>query len=144
MLNSLLPQDIPLCHKLHYLQMTTEKLAKGFETPHGGVEYKHTHDAFKRFVQTAKLRSEIQVAYGFDRSSQGKQNFAAITKSLESIAKAIEDLSPEGDPHPNPEYPWFANQQVYSPLDYPFEELNLSSPRMIKLLNFLKACFSII
>jgi hypothetical protein len=139
MLASLLPQNVPLCHKLHYLQMTTEKLAKGFLTPPAGAEYAHTHDAFLRFVRVAQLRPEIQVACGF----KDRKQFSAFIRSLLPVVAAIEDLSPDGAVHPNPEYPWFANQQVHSPLDHPFHELNPSSPRMIKLLQFINACFSI-
>lgn len=29
--------DVPLCQKLHYLQMTTEKMSKGFLTPVGVI-----------------------------------------------------------------------------------------------------------
>lgn len=44
-------ENSPLCHRLHYLQMTTEKLAKGLLTPVGGVRYAKTHDAFLTFVR---------------------------------------------------------------------------------------------
>jgi len=120
--------------------MTTEKLAKGFLTPPGGSEYAHTHNAFLKFVRVAQLQPEIRAACGF---KDGRQ-FRAFIDSLLPVVAAIEDLSPEGDVHPNPEYPWFANLQVHSPLDHPFLELNPSSPRMIKLLQFINACFSIL
>jgi len=43
-----------LCQCLHYLQMTTEKLAKGFLTPPNGPRPPAVHHAFTRFVQTAR------------------------------------------------------------------------------------------
>ncbi len=37
MLQTLSRQQAPPCHQLHYLQMSTEKLAKGFSTPPMGL-----------------------------------------------------------------------------------------------------------
>ena len=132
-------EEIALCQKLHYLQMTTEKLAKGFLTPPNGPQYPKTHDAFVRFVRIARGRPEIRQACRFQQASQ----YFAYIDSLEPIAAAIESLSPEGDDHPNPEYPWIAGSQVYSPLDHTFPDLRLANPRMIKMLEFIEACFSI-
>ena len=62
-------QDAPLCHRLHYLQMATEKLAKGFLTPPGGARYGKTHDAFVRFLRVAKGRPEFQAVSQFRSSN---------------------------------------------------------------------------
>ena len=136
---SLIRNQAPLCQSLHYLQMATEKMAKGFLTRPGGSRYGRTHDAFVRFMRAARTRPEFQAASGFTRSSQ----FIAYVDSLLDIAQRIEDLSPEGIDHPNPEYPWETNGMIVIPLEYPFAELTLDGPKMVKLLQFIDDCFAI-
>ena len=63
-------EDVPLCHKLHYLQMTTEKMAKGFLTPKGAGEYKRSHNAFGAFVRQSKMNSTLFKLYGFSSFAQ--------------------------------------------------------------------------
>ncbi len=133
---------IPLCHSLHYLQMTTEKLAKGFRTPPGGGPHEKTHNAFLRYVVSgAESNLRLKAACGFTDTSQYKE----YLRSLRGLAQSIEDLSPEGEDHPNPEYPWEANGTILVPLTYPFLELNLrqQSAQMIRMLKFIQTCFAV-
>ena len=59
MLLKLNQEEAPLCHRLHYLQMTTEKMAKGFLTPKGGARYPKTHNALVvNFVKLAEKRPD--------------------------------------------------------------------------------------
>jgi hypothetical protein len=58
-------QGAPLCHRLHYLQMATEKLAKGFQSdPATNNRPIRSHAAFVRFMQLAKSRPELRSRYG--------------------------------------------------------------------------------
>ena len=138
---SLLRANAPLCHCLHYLQMTTEKMAKGFLTRPGGTRYPNTHDAFVQFLQGARYRPEIQRACGFTQ----QRPFIAYLNSLTDFAQAVEDLSPEGGDHPNPEYPWEQNGLILSPLTHPFLDLDLrqQTPKMAKFLKFIADCFTV-
>ena len=129
----------PLCHRLHYLQMTTEKLAKGFLTQPGGVRYGKTHDAFVKFMRVAKGRPEFQSAAGFEQSSR----FVAFVEGLLGTAQEVENLSPDGGDHPNPEYPWEVGGTIYLPTEYPFPGLVLTNPKMIKLIQFVDDCLKI-
>ena len=138
-MSSLIRNQAALCHSLHYLQMATEKMAKGFLTRPGGTRYGRTHDAFVRFMRASKTRPEFQAASRFTRSSQ----FIAYVDSLLDIAQRIEDLSPDGEDHPNPEYPWETNGMIMIPLEYPFMELALDGPKMVKLLQFIDDCFTV-
>jgi hypothetical protein len=128
----------PFCHQLHYLQMTTEKLAKGFLTSPGGPRYPKVHKAFVRFVIIAQSRFEFRRASRFKDTSQ----FRAYMDSLRHKAQQIEDLSPEGEEHPNPEYPWEIRGVIQTPLIYPFPDLNLKNPQMMKLLQFIEDCLA--
>lgn len=142
LLKLLADENVPLCQNLHYLQMTTEKLAKGFLIPPGGSRYPKTHDAFGRFVKRfAKLNPDLQRACGFTNVRQ----YTMYLEGLRDLAQKVEDLSPEGDDHPNPEYPWEQNGVIIVPITYPFPGLDLrqQSPKMAKLLKFIAACFTV-
>lgn len=135
----LIRDQAPVCHSLHYLQMATEKLAKGFLTPPGGARYARTHDALIKFMRLSKTRPEFQAACRFNQSSQ----FSAYVDSLLSMAQQVENLSPEGEDHPNPEYPWEIKSVIVIPMEYNFKDLALDNPKMIKLLQFVDDCFKI-
>ena len=132
--------NVLLCQKLHYFQMTTEKMAKGFLTPTGSAKYSNTHDAFELFVRTAKVRANLQQICGFPRTPV----FANYLDGLRSIALAIENLSPEGEPHPNPEYPWEVNGKIVTPLEYDFPGLKLTDLKIRRMLLFLGKCYELI
>lgn len=131
--------NVPLCQRLHYLQMATEKMAKGFLTPPGAGPYPKTHDAFVRFVRAARSRQYIRDACGFTRS----EAFSAYLDSLLPLAREIENLSPEGEEHPNPEYPWEVNGAIYSPLRHPFAALDFRNVGMTRMMQFIENCLSI-
>lgn len=136
-------RDTPLCHSLHYLQMTTEKMAKGFLTRPGGGPQR-THDVFVAFIQTsAPFDRDLQMTCGCVNINQ----YRAYLAGLHNLAKAIENLSPDGPDHPNPEYPWMFQGVIYVPDSYNFsgDELDLlrQSPRMVKMLKFIAACFEV-
>jgi len=139
-LQKLIQDGAPLCHQLHYFQMTTEKMAKGFLTPPGGPRYPKVHDAFVKFINVSKSRPEFRRASPFADSQQ----FARYVESLRHKAKEVEDLSPEGGDHPNPEYPWEVGGTIYTPLAYPFSSLDFGkNPQMMKLLKFVEDCLEI-
>lgn len=141
--------DIPFCHRLHYLQMATEKMAKGFLTPRNGPEYRHSHDALAYFVESASHPAQIsrhpQIAKGTTDKNK-KEAYKQYRKGLSGLALKLENLSPEGGHHPNPEYPWMDNAgQIQSPLSHPFPEFDpRTNPKMERLLTFVRICFAII
>jgi hypothetical protein len=56
--------DVPLCHSLHYLQMTLEKLAKGMRAQPGSLaEPPHTHAGATKLVQMVKHASPISAEF---------------------------------------------------------------------------------
>ncbi|MBC7529793.1 MAG: hypothetical protein H7308_19870 [Chthonomonadaceae bacterium] len=118
--------DVPLCQKLHYLQMTTEKMSKSFLTPVGGDQHKQTHDALVRFLQSAKTRSDLRRECNF--ATAPTFVFVAYIQALSPTAQAIENLSPEGASHPNPEYPWKTGGKIITPFEHDFSDLKLSNP----------------
>ena len=133
-------EDVPLCQKLHYLQMTTEKMSKGFLTQPGGGKYSNTHKAFVDFVNTAAKNKSLRRICHFDQEAE----FKAYIRKTCSKAKLVEDLSPEGAPHPNPEYPWEINGRILTPVEHDFPNLKLSDNKMQEMLVFLESCFALI
>ena len=63
--------------------------------------------------------------------------------SLLDTAQNVENLSPDGGDHPNPEYPWEVKGIILLPTEYAFIGLELESPKMVKLLEFIADCFAL-
>jgi hypothetical protein len=115
--------SVPICHRLHYLQMACEKLAKAFSRKKNTHPPKR-HTALVSFLQHSKQRN-IYEALGYANNPLA---YSAYIDSLMDIALKIENLAPAGggkDGKVNPEYPWkdaVGNIQV--PVDYPYVEFS--------------------
>jgi hypothetical protein len=112
----------PLCHRLHYLQMASEKLAKSFLCHKRHKPYRKTHYALARFLKSTKRHPAIPRLLGYGNYHLA---YAAYIDSLLNVAERFENLAPVGGNYDklNPEYPWqdgFGKIQV--PVDYPFTE----------------------
>ena len=130
----------PFCQRLHYLQMATEKLAKGFATEPGGPSQPKVHRGYVQFLQQIKRRSELQ----FLCQCSARQ----ITPYIDGLlpyARLVEDLAPaNANNGPNPEYPWQDQSGVMAPADYAFSNLEFNVRGMLNMLKFLERCFQII
>lgn len=120
-------------HRLHYLQMVTEKLAKGFQADVSDPEPPPTsHHALVRLLQTLKGRRELRQQLGFDDAAVFKQ----YIDSLLDLADRVERLAPSaaGLTQPNPEYPWKNPKSgvVSAPIDFDFAFFDPRDPKMIK------------
>ena len=59
------------------------------------------------------------------------------------IAQQVEDLSPDGGDHPNPEYPWESDGLIVLPTEHPLAGLDMQCPKMIKLIQLVDDCLKI-
>jgi len=126
--------DVPLCHRLHYLQMASEKLAKSFLSKGSRKPYKKTHIAFVRFLKISKRYKPIQRELGYAKNLPA---YCAYIDSLLGPAQLIEDLAPVGGDHDkvNPEYPWKdATGVIRVPVDYAFREFSAEDIANIQTL----------
>jgi hypothetical protein len=125
---------VATCHRLHYLQMVTEKLSKAVLTSAGSATpARTTHAAFVRMLQVIKGRREIREQLGFTDAAI----FRNYVDSLLDLAGKIQQLSPDqaGLAQPNPEYPWEdpTTHQVQALVEHDFPEFDPSDLRMLKI-----------
>lgn len=138
---------ISMAHRLHYLQMVTEKLAKGLlasaSPPSEGNHPPKTHVRFVRLLQVIKSRPDIRQILGFEN----RERFAAYINSLLPYAERVQRLAPSesGTAAPNPEYPWFDKEGgiVCVPAEHAFDLFDPKSPHMLKLEELVSALIQI-
>lgn len=114
---------IPICQQLHYLQMSTEKLAKALSCPAGNKPPKTTHAALGRFLRISKGWPELRrsLGYGSDYNA-----FVSYIDSVLPLAEKIEALAPVGNrlDMPNAEYPWINTEnKIIAPVEYRFKDI---------------------
>jgi hypothetical protein len=127
------------CHQLHYLQMTTEKLAKGFQCPIAGGPYHKTHVVFVDFLQRLKKQPSL---YYSRMQFKSMNQFTSHIQSLMPIAGLIENLVPGNYNKMNPEYPWSdLTNNVYCPVSYGFPEFRRRERQLLIIQNFLTNLF---
>ena len=133
-------ENAPLCPQLHYLQMATEKLAKGFSTPPGGPQPPKVHRAFVNFMRSVHGSRTLRQA-----CHCGPGQIEAYIDLLLPLARLIEDLAPaNASDGPKPEYPWQIPAGIIAPVHYPFTNLQFQNRNMLNMLKFLERCFQII
>lgn len=118
-------KDVAVCHRLHYLQMVCEKLAKAYrlrDTKSPVSELVSKHTGFEKFVGAffaVALRDEYQ---GKDAQLQGLIKRArALAREIEKLAPAIDRV----DAPENVEYPWERGDRVTAPCSYSFPSIEL-------------------
>lgn len=95
--------EIHPCHALHYLQMSTEMLAKAHIWKHGPPT-KLSHHAFVPFLRALMTNRSARQQLGYDGQNEQWRNL--IRKSI-PLAQQVELLAPTlARDGPNPEYPW--------------------------------------
>ena len=135
----LLPLQVPECHKLHYLQMASEKLAKAImSASQRGHRQPNKHESLIRSFRLVGSYGPVRRALGYS----SKNDYASFIRSVTPVAQAIEDLYPKGIvDRPNPEYPWESNGRVICPIDYRFAHLDLLKGSNVKqFLWYLERC----
>lgn len=125
-------------HQLHYLQMMTEKLAKGLMAPRNNAPPVKTHAAFVRCLQHIKGRPDLRRRLGYRERSV----FRSFIDSLLPLASEIERLAPNfsGTTQPNPEYPWQpkVDDEVVCPASFSFPVFNPKQTHMIRLVRLVE------
>lgn len=132
--------EIEESHRLHYLQMMTEKLAKGYfaDLSPDSPPPKATHAALVNLLQMLKQLSHVRRRLGMEDAHR----FTAYIDSLLPLAGQIQSLAPAiaGTQAPNPEYPWYdkASKSVLTPCQYPFTQFSTCSRQMMRLTALIR------
>ena len=136
---TLTANQVAICHRLHYLQMASEKLAKAFMCQGSQKPEKLTHYVFVRFLQLTKSQRNVSRLLNKNHSV-----YCSYINSLLDVAKRVEDLAPAGGNFGklNPEYPWEdVSGTVQIPADYAFSEF--SQTDLAKLQTLISDLFRI-
>lgn len=107
-----------VCHRLHYLQMCTEKLAKVYFW-RNGIFPGFGHHKFEPLLRALESRPDFYTLFGY----RDLRRFSSQKTAILDLATKIQALAPaHGNNLQNPEYPWPPNMPTTSPLVHPFAE----------------------
>lgn len=126
-----LQRRLPACHRLHYLQMYLEKVAKAYAWP-TDAKCREQTSLGSGHSYVAKLVPRIFME-GF-RRQEGRNPSGSLQKRIRELCREIDLLQPaadDGGKRPdNCEYPWnvcdnLGNaSDVESPTEFPFQILD--------------------
>src|SRR5690606_17241505 len=87
-------QGIPLCHVLHYLQMSLEKFSKGLMTRPGSMdEPAHSHEGATKLVQFLNRKSELTNSFHKNLGMGDAQRRAYLNGLLPEV-QFLERIAP--------------------------------------------------
>jgi hypothetical protein len=115
-------QAIPACHRLHYLQMTCEKVAKAYrlrDTKADVDRLATSHVGFEKFVGAFGVTLK-------DEYAGREEQLARLIRSWRKYAREVEKLAPATNRATTPEnaeYPWETADAVIPPCQYGFPAL---------------------
>jgi len=135
-----LPAEVEDCHKLHYLQMAGEKIAKAYrlrDTQVGLEDAMKSHVAFSQFASSMLTMSRGRERY------RGKDAWLQQTvRRVRGLAREIEKLAPSVDRQQSPanaEYPWAEGESIIAPCRYAFPAAAaLREPGGVEFLRLLQ------
>jgi hypothetical protein len=108
---------LPVCHAIHYLQMTTEMLGKAHAW--GSGPNPGTHRAIVRFLRSLSTNRAAQRHLGYEGKNEA---WSSRIRASIPFAQRVEDLAPAlAQDGPNPEYPWPRANPHTAPAEHPFE-----------------------
>ena len=118
--------DLPFCHRLHYLQMACEKIAKAYRARDTEIAIENLtahHVWFEKFVTAYFLSPKVKKAFAGQDARRDR-----VARDTRRIAGQVEKLAPAVDPVASPsnaEYPWMDGDRIVVPCDHDFPNLTL-------------------
>jgi hypothetical protein len=135
----MLAQDsrIADCHRLHYLQMAGEKIARGYLLRHTKDrslgDLLSTHEALESFVRLYRKSPEATARYAGHAAQ-----FDELMNQVRGLAAEIEKLAPAVDRQrwpANAEYPWSNGARLTVPCEYAYPVTSSFAPNVWKALD---------
>lgn len=109
------------CHRLHYLQMACEKIAKAYRL-RDPISFNpddlYSHAVFSKFIVGFLKSSTTQNRYQSQNSKRRQMD-----RYAKSLATEIERLAPAVDRENRPdnaEYPWMTGETIFVPCRHAF------------------------
>jgi hypothetical protein len=139
MFNELRHHSVPICHILHYLQMSAEKLAKAYFWRTGNPRISHA--VLLKFFRAIKSNDRVRAAFRCGQRDAWKAMIDGISQVAFTVERLAPDLSGDG---PNPEYPWPPALPTMAPAEFTFPLWTgpgADAP-MRKFLQFLDVLFT--
>lgn len=130
-------QSAPKCHRLHFLQMSAEKLCKAFLIQANGFDSL----AYKHCLVAKTLPLVLRRV--LESSKQNSHQIQTQLRSIRHLSREIELLSPSCDSNggrpDNVEYPWTDELgEVHFPADHPFSNLPDEGRDMLRLTKLMR------
>lgn len=127
----------PKCHRLHFLQMSAEKLCKAFLIQANGLD----HLTFKHCV-IAKILPVVLRGVLISKG-QTRAKIESQSQTIRHLSLQIELLSPScpsaGTSLSNVEYPWLDNGRIFTPSTYSFPNLADESRSLISMTKLMRS-----
>ena len=131
------------CHYLHYLQMASEKIAKGLSCKDELTQPPETHHILVKWMRqlmTNKPHSDWFVVCrckSFEQFKTYLQGLIGFASSIEAMAPDVAKKRGQG---PNAEYPWVdaKTSEVRFPAEYQYSEI-IKNIKFFKLIKFIQA-----
>jgi hypothetical protein len=139
-------QGAVVSDQLHYIQMSSEKLSRGYladSTDPNPLEM--THAGVVRMLQLLKADRLLRRKLGYASSC----SFTLYIDPLLDVAGRIQALAPAiaGTTQPNPEYPWLDRgaNEIRVPCRHNFDDMNRAhNPEFEKFLKLLGKLVTVI
>ncbi len=111
-------RGVDVCHRLHYLQMSTEKLAKVYFWRNMSFPG-FSHHTFEPFLRSLEARPDFHQMFGY----RDRRRFDLQKEPIFDLATRLQNLAPaSGNDGRNPEYPWPPKHPSISPLSFKYPE----------------------
>lgn len=119
-------RDVPVCHRLQFLQMAIEKLAKAAVARSAGTRVEHKHNPVQKWMGSLALGQYAGPLTGVPSARARKLRIVAITKALRDIERVNPTVGKSAG-GVNCEYPWQApnssGDRWIAPVQYDFSEI---------------------
>jgi len=124
------------CHRLHFLQMSAEKVCKAHLMTENGYEAVRRVHSYVESVLPVIARHFSSLAQGSDYQTWQLRAIAKFARDIELLAPACD----EGETRPdNSEYPWLdSTDRVQTPCQYKFSHIDDGDRIVVTIIQLLR------
>lgn len=123
------PSKVPTCHRLQFLQMACEKIAKAYRIRDTAASLEGESGLLTRHVGFQKFFRAFLLSPTVRRSYQGRDEQRRLqSRMVLGLAREVEKLAPSVDQLTAPEnveYPWRTSDGIVTPCEHEFSRLSL-------------------